>query len=1654
MALPFLLNENSQKIVSDNNTTPAELSRQLGLQYADSLTRHSPQEVEAHYRNNFGWAPYTGQRDGNVVKNLIFGTEVKPTGTPGNFVDQSDPQGTPRAPVNTLAPSQSSIEAFTNADTEARTGGGIGAILETQTVAAPEDVEAFPIASMAGNLLGTLKSDMPLMIAGAVAGAPAGPLGVAIGATVGAMIPAATRTWMSLKARFGEVDGFDEAFEQVGPLIGQVVQGESIDPERLAKVTKYWDKVLPRLYASGTEAGKAGNIVAASMIAPALASSGASTYLAGLSQNAFSAKPLAATMSNVERVALLTGLVGAENAGVAGASLISEGRMPSASEYVLNSMASFGVRGTMAGVSKGLNLWDHFGLGPEELKSKIISDPKFKQAYMTESSYRVRPKYQEYFHFESGNQTLNFTGPEGQAQFTVSPTNWLYTSEASAERAIAQVQGPLEEQLLDVGIRLKELNRQETGLAQVANRPGTPTKVYDQLDALRQEKQAVLEEQNLIRNQLPEDRPAAVLQVVEVKKDARTIDLANDPYNPNKNARLVAQKMLGHVPSDSEISKFISNPGEEFFDRIKETPFSMEEIRQLAGTNDLKTTLVDEVNELYTVDWKGMSLDDRYMPFEDRTIRPGRGINPRSQLNAAAQTQLDAIKTDMVKSGLKDTEGATTFLKDAALALEDTLGLNSAEWLSRWNVAPITKTVKGRRKAAIDVQQLGPRSFLSTIQEEGATVTYNGQAATLLGDVPEAKLLEQFSAGVLQTALESDDIVAKNLVKAMGKNPEAFQAKLVKYWQTGKVDNPWSARLLQGFKDFTQGNPKLQEVLDGLIKPPMERAASYEGALKTMGDAIAFTPVARTAKEWFRKTKLNMRTNFFDKYAPLNVVEKEGQYTQSYIEARTRTNSIDRAGLALTDGTFDWNGNLTGESLAKIVNDAGDPQELSKYLAAKQLTASYAKGDSLPVNRSKIIEAARVVQEVGDRKPELAALGQRVRDFHIRALDYARQSGVLSKEEFDKWNADPRMFIPLREAAGSAEQSLMSAGSVKMDDPLELLTAEVLRLYKLADVNQVKRSIAKDFGWAGEAFPLDKAPEMAMVKGYTNPLSSITHFENGAEIRTYLPREIAEVAQNLTPLTSRLGGGILRNLFKWPARALRGGTTLNPAFMLKNFMRDQVTAYTQSGTGYQLGVDFVKSFKSAARLGGIDDAYREWIKAGGSNSSMISEGLNQYQGAVDRLRSQNIWNVVKDPQLKYLNPLFVAKRSLEYAAESVENASRLGEFQRARAMGFSDQEAAFMSREVTLDFARSGLIGQALNAYVPFFNASLQGISKSVRMLREQPGSFLARSALSVFLPTALITIANEDLKKNSPSSDGAVALSEVPEWEDVSFLMMPFGEDGKYLLKLPAPQGILGNIMALAKSFVRFAYTDDKIDWLKDLGSMQIESANNARVPILPSALALPLEIYTNKNMFTGNAIVPHNMQKLLPVDQYKPDTTVVAKSVANLFEQSGLPVGPPSPIVIDHLIKGIGGGLAQAISQGIDYLMPPESMARPDKRWNELPLVKSFFVQYPTYGAKSIEKFNEDAQKYNATYMSLQAAARRGDISRAESLIATGEAINLAKVMNTMGSITSAIQKINYNKDMKGYEKRQHIDTLMFNMIGVARIGNNFLENLNAGK
>lgn len=381
--------------------------------------------------------------------------------------------------------------------------------------------------------------------------------------------------------------------------------------------------------------------------------------------------------------------------------------------------------------------------------------------------------------------------------------------------------------------------------------------------------------------------------------------------------------------------------------------------------------------------------------------------------------------------------------------------------------------------------------------------------------------------------------------------------------------------------------------------------------------------------------------------------------------------------------------------------------------------------------------------------------------------------------------------------------------------------------------------------------------------------------------------------------------GLCINVARMAAHMLRTGATMSPSFIVRNFLRDTIFASISSKNGF---IPFVDSIRGALALWN-DPAMRAEFEAAGVTEFNFYGSQNARIKSIDAMAGENpvgMWQMAKW--------LFT---HMEAASDFVESSTRMGEFMKAKEKGLSMEEAARAAREVTLDFSRSGVVGEQINRYVPFFNACLQGGDKMARLFRED----FVGTSLNVFkyivLPSMFLMAMNWD-------KDWYKDLDP-----DIKANYWCVGRN----FRIPKPQeaGVLfgSGIEAL---FEQAAGKDKEAveNWLKAFSSNMIPG-------VVPTLFLPILEWQANYSYFKGRQLVGSKYQRLPDELQYNDYTSELSKGIGSTLKVS--------PMKIDNLVRGYTGTMG-ALLWGA--LGEPFAKANnlPEKHFNEMLFVRDFNV------------------------------------------------------------------------------------------------------------
>jgi hypothetical protein len=957
-----------------------------------------------------------------------------------------------------------------------------------------------------------------------------------------------------------------------------------------------------------------------------------------------------------------------------------------------------------------------------------------------------------------------------------------------------------------------------------------------------------------------------------------------------------------------------------------------------------------------------------------------------------------------------------------------------------------------------------------------------------------------------------DDLKARTVTALGGIPLSAAADRLLKVagiaMESGKES-------LKAFRDT------LSTRLRGTEAPAMVRNAddqSLMDAHSVIGARVSRDGEARKGTPVFSE----LYRLFVDRFNPIKKLQDElaaGRELpinmRPYEQTRLQVSAMNKANLFLEHEVRNFlTGEVVGPGLKKIMEPlSGDGQglrEFSNYAVAKR--ALELMDRPKPIKTGYEADRAaleKVVRETGER---FEPIFRGVVDYQNNVLNYLKDSGVLSKDmvkAIQEANKDYVPFFRLMDdegaagAGGLAKKVFNPLRKIKgsernVIDPMESIIKNTYAFVQLAERNQVIKSLhdlakssprgaelvkvvpikSKPIKIKGEELEtaIKKAdPEsdlLDLVKQYAGAdakvlpddisiframaapdrANTVSYMSKGKRVTLELDEDVAVALKDMDNDSVSL----LTKIFSLPAKALRAGAVLDPEFFVRNAMRDNVTAAVYSANGFKpFLTDFASGFVSLAKK---DKHYRDWLNGGGAQATLVSLDRQYLRENLQKLMdSADMYTTVKNV---VRSPLEILRAATEFA----ENATRIGEFKRAMKDGPQTkeamQEAAFQSREITLDFARRGAATKGMNMLAAFLNARVQGYDRMVRAMVNNPVRTNSRAAMFITTPSILLWM------HNNSTEERRKLYRAVPEWQKNLFWVV-INEDGEHT-RIPKPFE-LGVLYGSVPERLLDAWAGNRKiadlphDLVKAVGLDPYSLASS----ILPTFAQPVLEQMMNYSFFRNRPLEPGSLSDPqtapLAQDRYTLYTSETAKKISDLFGGAGIPVlENMSPIEVENYIGQWTGGLGRKFIELIVEptgkalgVLPEENL--PAKTLADIPFVKGFVIRHPDRNNQQAIDFYRRSDEAMQWVNSYKKRERELDLDRIKELMNAegGKARvyiaiedEIREVRENMSKMSATIGKIYKHPTMDKTEKRVNIDNVLTMMHRYAIMGNEMLD------
>lgn len=608
----------------------------------------------------------------------------------------------------------------------------------------------------------------------------------------------------------------------------------------------------------------------------------------------------------------------------------------------------------------------------------------------------------------------------------------------------------------------------------------------------------------------------------------------------------------------------------------------------------------------------------------------------------------------------------------------------------------------------------------------------------------------------------------------------------------------------------------------------------------------------------------------------------------------------------------------------------------------------------------------------------------------------------FSAESMDGFFSSSKGFVnvanPIKRFKGSTRDII---------DPLESIVKNTYQFYNAIERNHVGVTFAKLAKKPGVGTIVEEVRGDRPAKSTDNTFSV---WVKGKKVVYETTPELAQAMKMMNKDTSNF----ITKILQYPASWLRAGSTVTAGFAITNALRDTISAGVFSKHGFFPVVD---TFRGLAHFLKKDQLYWDYVKSGGAHAAMVSLDRDYLSGHLRELfsRKSTLSKVAR-------NPIEV----LRAISEATEVATRLGEFSNAikgytglysrltktnlkpKSLG----EASIASRDITIDFSRTGTHTKTANKVVAFFNATVQGGDKLVRAWRDDPKGMTIKSTLFITLPTIALWYLNKD----------NTAYQELPQWEKDTFFHIPTGDK---FVKIPKPfeLGLL-----YGTTFERMLqYFDDKSTGRNGVGFKGLgDRAIDTLLPdVLPTALSPIWEWWSNYSKFRQRNIVPQSQEKLPDKLQYGSNTSMVARKIGDTLNVS--------PYKVDNTIMGYGGNLAR-LGLDITDAISGANEKRPTKGVTELPEIRRFFAK-PYQSSDSVQRVYDDFKEQEKLHNELKLTGQRPEGYDPKLYN------KLKNAQNSFKAINKASKKIIDSETMSSDTKREKLDKLNIQKANVAR-------------
>ena len=906
-------------------------------------------------------------------------------------------------------------------------------------------------------------------------------------------------------------------------------------------------------------------------------------------------------------------------------------------------------------------------------------------------------------------------------------------------------------------------------------------------------------------------------------------------------------------------------------------------------------------------------------------------------------------------------------------------------------------------------------------------------------------------------------------------------AEFVRHWMT---DTEYAHQMAPKFAAWFENSLKTHKHGEAILTAQKEMHAWYEqGLLKQAQSKIGQGEI--TVRDRFNRLKDRWLDRFIAstldswhgfKRAEQDLLGKTAKDLPAYMAVRLLAGNRMVVRAVYEHGTINWrpNGDLyfTGAGLRDVFSGVVENLDLAMtYFAGRRAKELMSQGREHNFSRGQV--QAMVDLETGH--PEFKTAFEKWQSFNKRMLDFAQTSGVISDETRAKLDEMGKDYVPFyrlieevtgeKLATGKNAMKRLTGGTGNVNDVFENITTNVQLLIDASMKNMAKQQIYNIVGRVkGGAKYAAKIPteikttwvdkeqiisalEKAKINIDPNKLEDVMTFftfghpPKGRNIDVVFYNGKPTYFEVADPLFMRSVQAFGVKPMALGLRVLGGAKTLLTRmvtmsfdFMYVNGLRDTLSAFLLSKSGFKPGLDSIKGFSSRLRQ---DASYWEAMINGVGMSTFAHSESQQLRQHMEKFYTkQGIdMNTLLDSPARLLD-------AWDDLASATEYAARLQEYKNLRAKGVPARKAAFAGREVSTDFALRGdsEFVRMFTATVPFLGARLQGLYRLGRAVApgklgaygegESAMRLATKATIGLVLPSMALYALNHDDER----------YKRLPDWvRDLHWVILVPGSERVYLIPKPFEFGAFFGSMP--ERMMEYAEKQNGTKFVKAMGWI---ISNQLEMSVTPQVIKPALDVLMNKK-WTGSPIVPEDLKDVESFAQHRPWTSETMIAMGKALDMS--------PMKLEALMQGYFGTIGSYVMMISDsWFRAASGNPAPERKLDEYPVLRRMMRDDPLRYTQYQDDFYEMSKEVNKVVSTYNLFMKDGRIQALTDYLGEGREkpeggpapqtkrellYGLGKPVDDMkklaGLINQQLRVIQLNPNLSSGEKRKQMDQVL---------------------